>query len=116
MFRYSLHFLAILSLLAGCSMFDERNEAQIGYDFLKAGDAAHAALHLQTAKAAAPDDPYIQLDLAAAYDRLGRFADAKPLYEKVLTTGKDLHPIDAAPDDHRTLADIAQANLDKLPK
>jgi Tfp pilus assembly protein PilF len=97
-------------------MFDSRSEAQIGFDFLQAGDAAHAVSHLQAALALKPDDPYVQLDLAAADDRLGKFSDAKPLYEKVLVSGKDVRPVGAGADDHRTLADIAAADLAKLPK
>ena len=104
---------AAFLLLAGCSMFDDRNEAQIGYDYFKAGDDGHAVIHLETAYHAKPDDPVLQYDLAAAYARVGRFADAKTYYGKVLASGKDVPADDGS---GKTLAELAQSHLDQLPK
>ncbi len=106
-------FSAAFLLLAGCSMFDERSEAQIGYDFFKDGDAAHAMLHLEAADRETPGDPRIQYNLAASYNRLGRFAEAKSTYQKVLTSGKDVPAGDGS---GKTLADLATADLARLPK
>ncbi|HVJ54994.1 MAG TPA: tetratricopeptide repeat protein [Aliidongia sp.] len=100
-----------LLLLSACSWIDQRTEAEKGFDMLRDGDTAHAITHLQAANAAKPDDPYIQLDLAAAYERLGQFDKARPIYEKVLQSGKDARDADG-----KSLADLAAANLAKLPK
>src|SRR5579859_8001371 len=116
MHRY--HALFPVALLAACSVFDQPSETEKGYAALAAGDNP-AALHwLSIAAKQRPDDPYLMLDLAAANQKLGKFDEARRLYQKVIETAKDVVPDSSVnPALHgRTLGEIAAANLALLPK
>ena len=63
--------------------------------------------------AQSPGDPYLQLDLATAYQGMGRMDLAEPLYRKVLVDGRNVVPMVTtnAGDEGKTLATIACENL-----
>jgi Flp pilus assembly protein TadD len=105
-------------LIAGCSAVYQPTEAEKVYAALAAGNNAIAARWLTVAVAQKPDDPYLMLDLAAAYQNLGKFDEARDLYHKVIDTAKDV-AADATKNPKlggKALGDIAAANLALLPK
>lgn len=91
--------LPLLALLPACSTvtdfsptsaFDMPSEAEKGYAALAAGDKPGAVKWLTIALVAKSDDPYLRVDLAAAYQGLGRFDDARHFYQIVVDTAKDV--------------------------
>ena len=55
-----------------------------GYQAIAAGDFATAAKQIEAERRIFPDRPELMLNLAAAYLRTGRTADARALYRGVL--------------------------------
>lgn len=121
--------LPLLALLAACSgtadklgdtaehAFDMPTPAEKGYAALAAGNNPIAVRWFLVALKDKPDDPYLMLDLAAAYQNLAKFDDARQYYQKVIDKAKDVTP-DNVTDPNlkgKNLADIAAANLAKLP-
>jgi len=93
------------------------NDRDRGYDALKAGNIAQAQQFLEAAYAKDPNDPYTQLNLGATYDRLNQPDKARPLYTKVLDTGKNVVPgVTTNGTKGKSLADMAQENLAAMKK
>jgi tetratricopeptide (TPR) repeat protein len=92
---------------------DMPSPAEKGYAALAAGDNPTAVKWLTVASQAKPDDPYLTVDLAAAYQRLGRFDDARKLYQGVVDTAAGIVPEKVADPrlEGRDLAQIAAADL-----
>jgi Flp pilus assembly protein TadD len=114
--------LPLLALLPACttvtdfsptSAFDMPSEAEKGYAALAAGDNPGAVKWLTIALVAKPDDPYLRVDLAAAYQGLSRFDDARHFYQIVIDTAKDA-TADKVNDPKlqgKSLAQVAAADL-----
>lgn len=107
------HGWLVWVLVALCAAGCATTTINRSYALLEQGKAADA----QRLLAACPyqDNAYVQLNLGAAYDRLGRPDQAKPLYESVLRLP------DATPAKHTpfiakaiTLHGIAAYNLSRL--
>ena len=115
--------MAILAMVLGaCSAtkdfsaehaFDMPSPTEKGYAALAAGDNPTAVKWLTIAAQDKPGDPYLTLDLAAAYQRLGRFDEARKLYQGVVDTAAGIVPekIADAKLQGRDLAQIAAADL-----
>jgi tetratricopeptide (TPR) repeat protein len=118
-----------LLLLAGCagnSMTADANYNQtgkdgyharsnsVGYKALETGKYADAVAYYEAANRETPNQPYYELNLAAAYQRQGRMAEAEPLLRLAILHGGDVNPTywttDLAQD--RTVAEIACQNLE----
>lgn len=124
--------LPLLALLAACDTsskvadrvgdtaehaFDMPTPAEKGYAALAAGNNPIAIRWFLVALKDKPDDPYLMLDLAAAYQNLAKYDDARQYYQKVIDKAKDVTP-DNVTDPNlkgKNLADIAAANMAKLP-
>lgn len=80
---------------------------------LNAGDYAKARDLLVPLQAANPHDPYLELNLAVAYENLGHRDLAEPLYRSVLVDGRGVMPGDTTNpgDANKSLAGIACTNL-----
>lgn len=93
--------------------FDMPSPTEKGYAALAAGDNPTAVKWLTIAAQDKPGDPYLTLDLAAAYQRLGRFDEARKLYQGVVDTAAGIVPekIADAKLQGRDLAQIAAADL-----
>jgi Flp pilus assembly protein TadD len=112
----------LMALLSACSTvrglspveaFDMPSETEKGYAALAAGDNPTAVKWLTVASNAKPDDPYLMVDLAAAYQRLGRFDQAQKLYQTVVDTAQDVTPAKVADPklQGKSLARVAAADL-----
>jgi arylsulfatase A-like enzyme/Flp pilus assembly protein TadD len=101
---------------------------QRGEDFLNAHDNTRAAETMEQALRLDPGNPRIRVELAAAYDRAGRFEQAAKVYEDALKLhmltdliyarlGKlylRLHQLDKAVDAMTHAREIDPTNLDNL--
>jgi thioredoxin-like negative regulator of GroEL len=67
-------------LVASGAAASERTE----YRTIAAGNFAEAAQRLEAERRIHPQRPELMLNLAAAYSRMGRVADARALYQEVL--------------------------------
>ena len=105
----------LLSGLAACAGGDPHAEA--GFRALQKADYAAAEPELKQALAAHPGDAYATLNLGAVYQNTGRADLAVPLYREVLKTGANLYPTRTAGSatKQQSLADIARANLARIP-
>jgi tetratricopeptide (TPR) repeat protein len=63
-----------------------------GYRALDAGDNAKARDIFWELYSKNPDDPFLELNLAAAFQGLGRMDLAEPFYRKAIEDGKDVVP------------------------
>jgi tetratricopeptide (TPR) repeat protein len=97
--------------------FDMPSNTEKGYAALAEGKNPIAIRWFTLALKDDPDNPYLKLDLAAAQVRLGRFDDARKLYQQVIDTAKDVVPEKASDPalQGKSLADIAAADMAKLP-
>jgi tetratricopeptide (TPR) repeat protein len=121
MARYSA-LLLLLAPLVSCQpirdfspthAFDMPSETEKGYAALAAGDYPGAVRWLTVAAALKPENPYLMLDLAAAYQKLGRFDDARRRYQILVDTARAVTP-DKVTDPSlqgKALARIAAADL-----
>jgi Flp pilus assembly protein TadD len=114
--------LLLAAALGACSVaqdfsaehaLDMPSPTEKGYAALAKGDNPTAVKWLIVALQEKPDDPSLSLDLAAAYQRLGRYDDARKLYQTVLDTAAGVMP--ASVDDpklkDRDLAQVAASDL-----
>lgn len=75
----------VATMLAGACLTTPALAAdRNGYQAIAAGDFAAAAQRLEAERRIFPDRPELMLNLAAAYTRTGRAADARALYRGVL--------------------------------
>jgi Flp pilus assembly protein TadD len=104
--------LAFALMGAGCGSIGV-DPASDGYKALEAGEYAKARDYFWAMYSKNPDDPFVELNLAVAYDGLGRMDLAEPFYRQVLDNGRNI----AAPatrnadNKNKTLADIACTDL-----
>ncbi|MEA2754056.1 MAG: hypothetical protein QOJ54_345 [Aliidongia sp.] len=123
MTRYS-GLLPLLALLASCSAaapvltdplsaFDMPSATEKGYAALAARNYPIAVRWLSLVATEKPDDPYLMLDLAAAYQKLGKFDDAQRRYQILVDTAADVIPAKVTDPALRgkSLAEIAAADL-----
>jgi len=114
--------LVLVALLGACNVaqdfspehaLDMPSPTEKGYAALAAGDNPTAVKWFTIALHDTPDDPYLTVDLAAAYQRLGRFDDARKLYQGVIdtATGVVAEKVDDAKLQGRDLAQVAAADL-----
>ena len=86
-----------------------------GYRAIAAGDFSTAVQQLEAERRIHPQRPELMLNLAAAYRRIGRSADARALYHRVLqrpVVMLDLPSGDVA--SSRDLANIGLARVTEL--
>ena len=84
-----------------------------GYKALASGDYATAENDFKQQQAQNPHDPYLEVDLAAAYQQLGRLDLAETLDRQAMIDGKGVYP-GATTDPHdqgKTVAEIACENI-----
>lgn len=102
--------------LAGCT--SEEKTASVtaddpGYKALATGDFSFAQNEFQPKQAKDPHDPYLELDLAVAYQQLGREDLAEALDRQAMVDGKDVHPpyTTFPRDNGKSIAEIACENI-----
>jgi Flp pilus assembly protein TadD len=116
--------LALLVLLAACkatapilndplSAFDLPSATEKGYAALAAGNYPIAVRWLSLVATDKPNDPYLMLDLAAAYQKLGKFDDAQRRYQILVDIAADITPSKVTDPalSGKSLAEIAAADL-----
>lgn len=111
--------LTVATVMAGCAI--KTGPINRGFEAFADKDYARAEVEFLKALEDDPDNPYAQLNLGAVYHNTGRPELAKPFYEAVLVTGKDVRPSRKANTEETdkrkedpTLAELAQINLDLL--
>ena len=106
-------FVALALATAGCAKTVGVDPSSLGYKDLSAHDYTGARDAFAEADAKDPHDPFVELNLAAAYQNLGRMDLAEPLYVSVLDDGKGVRPEETTnpSDSGKTLAEIACTNL-----
>ena len=65
-----------------------------GFKAIASGDYSSAQNEFQGEAAKNPHDPYLELDLAVAYQNTGRFDLAEVLYRQAITDGKNVKGTD----------------------
>jgi tetratricopeptide (TPR) repeat protein len=85
------------------------------YRLLDEGRFTEASNALAAELAKDPHNPYLELNLAAAYQDLGQLDRAAPLYRRAIIDGRDIVPPVASDPYERgmTISDIACTNLRK---
>ena len=85
-----------------------------GYKALQDGNYVYAAQYFEAANRETPNNPYFELDLAAAYQRQGRMAEAEPLLRQAMVHGADEDPVAWTTNlaENHTVAETACQNLD----
>lgn len=79
--RISMTAATVIALVAATPAIAQD---RTGYQAIAAGDFAGAASRLEAERRIFPHRPELMLNLAAAYARTGRVADARVLYADVL--------------------------------
>lgn len=89
---------------------------RLGFEALQAQDYAAAEQHLSEAAQLDPDDPYVELNLGVAYQRLGELDKARTAYEHAAATGEAVKPVRVTDPRYsgRSVADLARDNLASL--
>jgi hypothetical protein len=84
-----------------------------GFKALATGDYTSSQNEFQTEAAKKPHDPYLELDLGAAYQNLGRLDLAEVLYRQAMVDGKNVFPpyTTFERDKGKSIADIACENI-----
>jgi hypothetical protein len=105
-------FVVLALAAAGCGTVgvDPSGDA---YKALAAHDYAKAREDFAAAYAKEPHNPFVELDLGAAYQNLGRMDLAEPFYRGVMADGKGMKPQTTTnpSDAGKTLDQIACTNL-----
>lgn len=107
----------LLLAIAGCGgeAFNTRWTSR-GYDAFDDGKHAMAQQYYEGATRETPNEPYYELNLAAAYQAQGRMDLAAPYYRLVLEHGATVRPARVTAGSRaRTLAEIACDNLKLAP-
>jgi|GEM_PF-5395565 Flp pilus assembly protein TadD len=118
----NFRLLPLLALVAACTTirdfepgaaFDMPSVTEKGYAALAAGNYPTAVRWLLLATKDKPDDPYLMLDLAAAYQKLGKFAEAERRFQTVVDTAREVTPAKVGDSklQGKTLAQIAATDL-----
>jgi len=106
---------ALLALtLAACSSTGASVTVDdAGYKALGTGDYTTSQNEFQPKQAQNPHDPYLELDLAVAYQQLGRLDLAESLNRGAMVDGKDVKPeyTTFPRDAGKTIAEIACENI-----
>ena len=84
-----------------------------GFQALASGDYQKSRDVFEPEQAKAPHDPYLELDLAVAYQQLGRMDLAEALYRQAMVDGKDVYPSVTTfdRDKGKSIGDIACENI-----
>jgi len=97
--RQLLPLVMVGGALSGCAslgMGDQQTTSVTiddpGYKALVSGDYSKSRDDFGPAQAKAPRDPYLELDLGAAYQQLGRMDLAEALDRQAMVDGKDVYP------------------------
>jgi outer membrane protein OmpA-like peptidoglycan-associated protein len=96
--RRALPLILLGASLAGCDTFMGGGPTASvtvddpGYKALATGDYTKSREEFEPAQAKAPRDPYLELDLAVAYQQLGRMDLAEALDRQAMVDGKDVYP------------------------
>jgi len=120
--RRLLPLLLLGAALAGCEHMGMGNNGPTasvtvddpGYKALGTGDYTKAREEFEPAQAKAPHDPYLELDLAVAYQQLGRMDLAEALYREAMVDGKNIVPPYTTfdRDKGKSIADIGCENIE----
>jgi len=105
--------LAAFALVAaGCTTVGV-DPSSDGFKALNSGNYDKSREDFAALYAQHPHDPFVELDLAASYQNLGRWDLAEPFYRSVLVDGKGIMPsMTTNPSDAgKTLDQIACNNL-----
>jgi outer membrane protein OmpA-like peptidoglycan-associated protein len=106
----------MLLTVAGCAERFNTRWTSPGYRAFNGNDAAATARYYEGAVRETPNEPYYELNLATAYQALGRMDQAAPYYRLVFEHGADVRPARVtAGSANRTLAEIACDNLRQAP-
>jgi outer membrane protein OmpA-like peptidoglycan-associated protein len=84
-----------------------------GFQALGTGDYQKARDEFEPENAKTPRDPYLELDLAVAYQQLGRMDLAEAMYRQAMVDGKDVYPAVTTfdRDKGKSIADISCENI-----
>jgi outer membrane protein OmpA-like peptidoglycan-associated protein len=84
-----------------------------GFQALGSGDYQKARDEFEAENTKTPHDPYVELDLAVAYQQLGRMDLAEALYRQAMVDGKDVYPSVTTfdRDKGKSIADIGCENI-----
>ena len=85
-------FLALSGIAAGCAGSAGVDPSGDAYKALAAHDYAKAREEFAAAYEKEPHNPFVELDLGAAYQNLGRGDLADPFYRGVMVDGKGVVP------------------------
>jgi Flp pilus assembly protein TadD len=109
---FGMTLVAVMLAAAGCGSMGVDPTTE-GYKALEAGDYAKARDFFWEMYTRHPDDPFVELNLAASYQGLGRIDLAEPFYRQVLENGRNVAaPVTRNTDkSDKTLAEIACTNL-----
>lgn len=112
--RQVLPMACLAFALAACeSESASVTEDDPGYKALYSGDYQTSQREFEPMQAKNPHDPYLQLDLAVAYQQLGRLDLAEALNRQAMVDGKNVYPPHTtfARDNGKSIADIACENI-----
>lgn len=102
--------------LAGCAEQYNTRWTSAGYRAFEPASAAATARYYEGAVKETPNEPYYELNLAAAYQALGQMDKAAPYYRLVFDHGANVRPARTTSGSAtRTLAEIACDNLKVAP-
>lgn len=104
--------IAVGALTAGCESASVTPDSA-GYKALLSGDYATARNDFSPEQTKAPNDAYLELDLAVAYQQLGRTDLADALNRQAMANGRDIIPYYTTSDRGRgkSIADLACENI-----
>jgi outer membrane protein OmpA-like peptidoglycan-associated protein len=107
----------MLLTAAGCAERYNTRWTSPGYRDFNSNDVAATVRYYEAAVQETPNEPYYELNLAAAYQAQGRMDLAAPYYRLVFEHGADVRPARVtAGGPNRTLAEIACDNLRFAPQ
>lgn len=101
-------------LLTGCA--SNNSALDDGWKLIQAQDYAAAQAQYQAVLAENPNNPYANLNLGVAYEKLGDKASAAKYYQAAIANGKDAHIVAVAEDGKvaersTTVSKVAEENL-----
>lgn len=101
-------------LLTGCA--SNNSALDDGWKLIQSQDYAAAQAQYQAVLAENPNNPYANLNLGVAYEKLGDKASAAKYYQAAIANGKDAHIVAVAEDGKvaersTTVSKVAEENL-----